>query len=192
MPDLTLADALRLAINALRHSAESRKMPSGVGGDDAEAELHATCGTNAWSTGHRSLTCFRATSSTWPLRRRNTAWTMGHRCSKRASRPEERAISAPNGTTATTPAGSCTPNGSRDIGEAVTKRLVGAVAQGQGRGPLTRAILVVMLERMTRWPPNPCDVGFRQPLRPLPDSGLAPAVAASSARLFRGFSARHV
>lgn len=35
MPDLALADALRLAINVLRDSAESRKMPSGVVLDDA-------------------------------------------------------------------------------------------------------------------------------------------------------------
>ncbi|MFP3506908.1 hypothetical protein [Burkholderia sp. SIMBA_062] len=41
MPDLTLADALRLAINVLRDSAESRKMPSGVDLDNAVAELHA-------------------------------------------------------------------------------------------------------------------------------------------------------
>ena len=30
MSDLTIADALRLAINVLRDSAESRKMPSGI------------------------------------------------------------------------------------------------------------------------------------------------------------------
>ncbi|HHV7523744.1 TPA: hypothetical protein ACUNF5_005269 [Burkholderia orbicola] len=40
--DMTLADALRLAINALRDVAETRKMPSGVGLDDATAELHAS------------------------------------------------------------------------------------------------------------------------------------------------------
>ncbi|WP_185634038.1 hypothetical protein [Burkholderia stagnalis] len=42
MPELTLADALRLAINALRDVAESRKMPSGVDLDDVTAELHVT------------------------------------------------------------------------------------------------------------------------------------------------------
>ncbi len=42
MPDLTLADALRLAINVLRDSAESRKMPSGVVLDNVAAELHAS------------------------------------------------------------------------------------------------------------------------------------------------------
>lgn len=42
MPDITLADALRLAINVLRDSAESRKMPSGVDLGNAEAELHAS------------------------------------------------------------------------------------------------------------------------------------------------------
>ena len=42
MPDLTLADALRLAINVLRDSVESRKMPSGVDLDNAAAELHAS------------------------------------------------------------------------------------------------------------------------------------------------------
>ncbi|WP_207002606.1 hypothetical protein [Trinickia mobilis] len=42
MPELTIADALRLAINALRDVAESRKMPSGVELDDATAELHAS------------------------------------------------------------------------------------------------------------------------------------------------------
>ncbi|WP_196482984.1 hypothetical protein [Burkholderia cepacia] len=41
MPDLSVADALRLAINSLRDIAESRKMPSGVELDDATAELHA-------------------------------------------------------------------------------------------------------------------------------------------------------
>lgn len=41
MPDLTIADALRLAINVLRDSAESRKMPCGVTLDDAIAGLHA-------------------------------------------------------------------------------------------------------------------------------------------------------
>ncbi|MBN3506421.1 hypothetical protein [Burkholderia cenocepacia] len=42
MAELTLADALRLAINALRDVAESRQMPSGVDLDDATAELHAS------------------------------------------------------------------------------------------------------------------------------------------------------
>ncbi|HDR9497167.1 TPA: hypothetical protein QDC06_000359 [Burkholderia cepacia] len=42
MTELTLEDALRLAINALRDVAESRKMPSGVDLDDATAELHAS------------------------------------------------------------------------------------------------------------------------------------------------------
>ncbi|KVC79505.1 hypothetical protein BGV71_12290 [Burkholderia ubonensis] len=41
MPNLTVADALHLAINALRDVAESRKMPSGVVLDGATAELHA-------------------------------------------------------------------------------------------------------------------------------------------------------
>lgn len=41
MPDVTLADALRLAINVLRDSAEARKMPSGVGLDGTTAALHA-------------------------------------------------------------------------------------------------------------------------------------------------------
>ncbi|WP_203234297.1 hypothetical protein [Burkholderia mayonis] len=41
MTNLTVADALRLAINTLRDVAESRKMPSGVELDDATAELHA-------------------------------------------------------------------------------------------------------------------------------------------------------
>lgn len=41
MPNLTVADALRLAINILRDAAESRRMPSGVELDDAIAELHA-------------------------------------------------------------------------------------------------------------------------------------------------------
>ncbi|WP_181885637.1 hypothetical protein [Trinickia dinghuensis] len=42
MPDMTLADALRLAINVLRDAAESRKMPSGIELDGTAAELHAT------------------------------------------------------------------------------------------------------------------------------------------------------
>lgn len=39
-PCRTLADALRLAINVLRDSAESRKMPSGTDLDRAIAALH--------------------------------------------------------------------------------------------------------------------------------------------------------
>lgn len=42
MLDLTLADALRLAINVLRDAAESRKMPSGEVLDDITAELHTS------------------------------------------------------------------------------------------------------------------------------------------------------
>lgn len=38
---MTPADALLLAINLLRDSAESRKMPSGIELDEAAAELHA-------------------------------------------------------------------------------------------------------------------------------------------------------
>ena len=38
---LTLDDALRAAINLLRDSAESRKMPSGVELPEAAADLHA-------------------------------------------------------------------------------------------------------------------------------------------------------
>ncbi|MCA8102909.1 MULTISPECIES: hypothetical protein [Burkholderia] len=41
MSNLTVADALRLAINALRDVAESRKLPCGVELDAATAELHA-------------------------------------------------------------------------------------------------------------------------------------------------------
>lgn len=41
MHNVTIADALRLAINLLRDSAESRKMPSGVDLDGATAALHA-------------------------------------------------------------------------------------------------------------------------------------------------------
>lgn len=40
MPDMTTANALRLAINVLRDAAESRKMPSGLALDQAMAELH--------------------------------------------------------------------------------------------------------------------------------------------------------
>ncbi len=41
MPDMTPADALRLAINLLRDAAESRRMPSGIALDAAAATLHA-------------------------------------------------------------------------------------------------------------------------------------------------------
>lgn len=41
MPELTVADALRLAINLLRDAAESEKMPSGVPLDDAAISLHS-------------------------------------------------------------------------------------------------------------------------------------------------------
>jgi hypothetical protein len=41
MPDLTVADALRLAINILKDAGESRRMPSGIELDQATAELHA-------------------------------------------------------------------------------------------------------------------------------------------------------
>lgn len=41
MHNVNLADALRLAINVLRDSAEARKMPSGVDLDGASAALHA-------------------------------------------------------------------------------------------------------------------------------------------------------
>jgi hypothetical protein len=41
MPDLTTADALRLAINALKDISESRKMPSGLVIDQSAADLHA-------------------------------------------------------------------------------------------------------------------------------------------------------
>lgn len=39
--EMTAADALRLAINVLRDSAESRRMPSGVALDESVADLHA-------------------------------------------------------------------------------------------------------------------------------------------------------
>jgi hypothetical protein len=39
---MTVAEALRLAINVLRDSAESRKMPSGVELDEVTAALHAS------------------------------------------------------------------------------------------------------------------------------------------------------
>ena len=42
MADITLADALRLAINVLRDSVESRKMPSGIDLNDAVAKVHAS------------------------------------------------------------------------------------------------------------------------------------------------------
>jgi hypothetical protein len=41
MSNLTVADALRLAINVLRDSAESRKMPSGMALEESIAHLHA-------------------------------------------------------------------------------------------------------------------------------------------------------
>jgi hypothetical protein len=40
MSNLTTALALRAAINVLRDSAESRKMPSGEPLDDASVQLH--------------------------------------------------------------------------------------------------------------------------------------------------------
>ncbi len=40
MSELTLADALRLAINVLRDSAESHRMPSGIALDNARALAH--------------------------------------------------------------------------------------------------------------------------------------------------------
>jgi hypothetical protein len=40
MSTLTTALALRAAINVLRDSAESRKMPSGVTLDEASVQLH--------------------------------------------------------------------------------------------------------------------------------------------------------
>jgi hypothetical protein len=39
--DLTLADALRLAINVLRDASESRSMPSGLEMDAGLAQIHA-------------------------------------------------------------------------------------------------------------------------------------------------------
>jgi hypothetical protein len=41
MPMLSVADALRLAINVLRDVAESHKMPSGVEVDQVTANLHS-------------------------------------------------------------------------------------------------------------------------------------------------------
>ncbi|KWW32427.1 MULTISPECIES: hypothetical protein [Cupriavidus] len=41
MPELTVADALRLAINLLRDAAESGKMPSGIPLDEAGISLHS-------------------------------------------------------------------------------------------------------------------------------------------------------
>lgn len=40
MSRLTMADALRLAINVLRDAAESRRLPSGTTLDAAEVDLH--------------------------------------------------------------------------------------------------------------------------------------------------------
>ena len=56
MPDMTPADALRLAITVLRDAAESREMPSGAGLDEATAELHA----DAAETLETSLSALRA------------------------------------------------------------------------------------------------------------------------------------
>ncbi len=41
MPALTVADALRLAVNVLKDAAESRRMPSGIELDQSTASLHA-------------------------------------------------------------------------------------------------------------------------------------------------------
>ncbi|WP_203234304.1 hypothetical protein [Burkholderia mayonis] len=41
MPDMTIADALRLEINVLRDAAESRKIPRGIEYDEATVTLHA-------------------------------------------------------------------------------------------------------------------------------------------------------
>lgn len=41
MPEISIADSLRLAINVLRDSAESRRMPSGVELDESVVVLHA-------------------------------------------------------------------------------------------------------------------------------------------------------
>lgn len=40
MPEITVTTALRLAINLLRDSAESRRMPSGAMLDERSVELH--------------------------------------------------------------------------------------------------------------------------------------------------------
>lgn len=40
MRGLTIADALRLAINVLRDAAESRRVPSGIGLDESTVQLH--------------------------------------------------------------------------------------------------------------------------------------------------------
>ncbi len=42
MPNVTIAGALRLAINVLRDAAESRKMPSGVGPADLHTDTAET------------------------------------------------------------------------------------------------------------------------------------------------------
>ncbi|MFL9936456.1 hypothetical protein P0D88_47465 [Paraburkholderia sp. RL18-103-BIB-C] len=55
MPTLTTALALRAAINVLRDSAESRKMPSGEPLDDASVQLHF----NAADTLEESLSDLR-------------------------------------------------------------------------------------------------------------------------------------
>lgn len=41
MREMTIADAMRLAVNVLRDSAESRKMPSGEALDDEATAVHA-------------------------------------------------------------------------------------------------------------------------------------------------------
>lgn len=41
MASMTVADALRMAINALKDVAESRRMPSGIELDHSTAALHA-------------------------------------------------------------------------------------------------------------------------------------------------------
>lgn len=41
MAEISIADAIRLAVNLLRDSAESRRMPSGVALEESVAELHA-------------------------------------------------------------------------------------------------------------------------------------------------------
>ena len=55
MSTLTTALALRVAINVLRDSAESRKMPSGEPLDEATVQLHF----DAAETLEESLSAFR-------------------------------------------------------------------------------------------------------------------------------------
>jgi hypothetical protein len=50
MSGITPADALRLAINVLRDSAEAYMMPSGIALDRATAELHADAAETLEST----------------------------------------------------------------------------------------------------------------------------------------------